>query len=450
MSPIRVHSRHRRGPMILALALLTAVPSGCSRPSGSAEINSSAPTFESSATPVVIVQPQRRALRYTVAQPGRIQAFEQTPVFAKIAGYVQTWNVDIGDHVKKGDTLAELFVPEMVEELKQKGEAVKQAREAFEIARARVATATAQVQEALAGLQRAEANYQRWKLEYERIAKLAGTVLDKQTRDETWNQYQSAAAGWKEAEAKVESAKATVKESEAVRNKAEVDIGAAEAERGRMAALLSYAKLPSPLDGVVTRRHINTGDFVQPATTGKGDPLYVVERRDIMRVFVEVPEADAVWVGKGAGARVRIPVLQGQEFVSQVVRTSYALDRTAHTLLTEIDLPNPEDRLRPGMYAYTTITSERSNVLTVPASAIVTQGDVTQGYQTICYFVRDGKAWRTPVMVGGRDAQFVEVLKWLTPGSSPNWTAFAGSEPIVAQAGGLIDGQPVQSDLSKK
>ena len=188
----------------------------------------------------------------------------------------------------------------MVEELKQKEAIVEQAREAHEVARARVASAAAAIQEVEAGLQRARANQKRWQLEYTRIAKLSRSVLDTQTRDETLNQLDSASAGLKEAEARVVSAQAGLKEAEALRSKTQADIAAADADRGRMAALLGYAKLTAPYDGVVTRRNINTGDFVQPPTAGKGEPLYVVERRDLMRVVVDVPEADAAWVGKGA------------------------------------------------------------------------------------------------------------------------------------------------------
>jgi multidrug efflux pump subunit AcrA (membrane-fusion protein) len=433
---------------------LTALTTGCSRPSANTEAPSAAAAGPSIPN-VTIVQPERKTLQRAVRQPGYIQAFEQTSIYAKIAGYVQKWHVDIGDHVKKGAPLADLHVPELVEEHKQKEEIVKQAREALEVAKARVATAAAQVVEAQAGLQRAEANQQRWQLEYDRITKLTGTVLDKQTKDETWNQLHSAMAGRKEAEAKIESARAALKEAEAVRSKTQADIGAAEADRDRVVALLTYTKLSAPFDGVVTtRRNISTGDFVQAPSGGKGDPLYVVERRDIMRIFVEVPETDAVWVSKGSKARVRIQALEWQDFSGEVARTSYSLDRTAHTLLAEIDLPNPQDKLRPNMYAFATINAEHPNVLTLPASAVVTQGDVTQGYQSFCYLVQDGKAYRTQIQVGARAGQFVEVLKKQArptkAGEEGTWEDFSGKETIVReQVPGLGDGQPVNVVTTK-
>src|SRR5207302_7129013 len=127
---------------------------------------------------------------------------------------VRKWNVDIDARVRKGDVLAELYVPEMVEELNQKKEAVKQANEAFEVATARVATAAALLKEARAGLQRAEADHRVRRLEYDRLAKVADPVLDQQTKDETWNRLQSAEAAWREADAKVETSQSRLKEAE--------------------------------------------------------------------------------------------------------------------------------------------------------------------------------------------------------------------------------------------
>ena len=227
--------------------------------------------------------------------------------------------------------------------------------------KAQVATAKAQVQEAEAGLSRAEANNNYWKSQRRRFTSLVKeSVLDKQTQEETLNQFRSAAAALAEAKAKIESAKAVQQEKERTRDKAEVDIRAAEADRRRQADLVAYATLTAPYDGVVTQRNINTKQFVQPATSTQGDVLYVVERTDIVRIFVSVPETDADWVRIGTPATVRVQALQGQEFKGKVTRTAWSLNQVSRTLLTEIDLPNPElpklgRRLRPGMYVYATI-----------------------------------------------------------------------------------------------
>src|SRR6516225_9490124 len=379
---------------------------------------------------VTVAKPKLAAIRREVRQPGYIEAWEQTAIFPKIAGYVEKWNLDIGDKVEQDKVLAELYVPEMVEEVKQKAAAVKQANEAFEVAKARVLTAIAWKEEAQAGLQRAQANHRRWQLEYERISKLTG-VIDKQVKEETQNQLESAAAGWKETQKKVESAQAAVTESEAQKNKAQADIAVAEADHRRVAALLSYATIKAPFKGVVTRRNINTGDFVQPPTAGKGEALFVLQSRDVMRIFVEAPETDAAWIeAKKTKASISIQALKGRVFSGVVARTSYALDRAARTLLVEIDLENPKDELRPGMYAFATLSAESAQVLTIPVSAVVTQGDVNQGYQTYCYVEKEGKARRTFLEVGPRDKQRIEVLKKRSQ-DAKEWADFDRAERII-------------------
>ena len=142
---------------------------------------------------VTVQKPKLATILREVKQPGNIEAWEQTAIFPKIAGYVEKWNVDMGDQVDQDKVLAELYVPEMVEEVKQKAALVKQAKESFEVAKARVLTAAAGIEEARAGLQRAQANHRFWQLEYERISKLSG-VINKQEKEETKNQLESAAA----------------------------------------------------------------------------------------------------------------------------------------------------------------------------------------------------------------------------------------------------------------
>jgi len=410
---------------------------------------------------VTIIKPERKTIRREVAQPGLIQAFERTPIVARIPGYVLKWNVDIGDPIHKDDVLAELWVPEMVSELKLKEELVQQAQKALAMTKAQVVTAKAQVQEAEAGLSRAEANNNYWKSQSARFASLVkDSVLDKQTQEETLNQYRSAAAALSEAKAKIESAKAVQQEKEHTRDKAEVDIRAADADRRRQADLVGYAKLTAPYEGIVVQKNINTQQLVQPATGAQGDVLYVVERTDIVRIFVPVPETDADWVRIGTPATVRVQALQGQEFKGKVTRTAWSLNQVSRTLLTEIDLPNPElpklgRRLRPGMYVYATIDAEWPDVLTLPASAVVTEGDVNIGYKTFCYMVEYDRVKRTRIEIGARNDQLVEVLEKRVPGANngdePRWEAFTGAEGVVQRdLSGLKDGQSVEVNTAGK
>jgi multidrug resistance efflux pump len=406
---------------------------------------------------VTVVTPTRKTIHREVGQPGLIQAFERTPIVSKIPGYVLEWNydLDIGAPIHKGDTLAKLWVPEMESELRLKEQMVEQSKKVLAMSKAQVATAKAKVQEAEAAVSRAEANHNFWKSQSERFAALVkSSVLDKQSQEETLNQYRSAAAALSESQAKLQSAKAVELEKESARDKAEVDIRAADADRQRQADLVGYATLTAPYDGVVTQRNINTRQFVQPATGAKGDVLYVVERTDTVRIFVSVPENDADWVHIGTPATVRVQALQGQEFKGKVTRTAWSLNSVTRTLLTEIDLPNPElpklgRRLRPGMYAYATVAAEWRDVLTVPASAVVTEGDVNIGYKNYSYLVEDGRVKRTQIEIGARNDQLVELLKKQVPGAkdgeTPRWEPFVGTEQVVrGDLSVLKDGQEVE------
>jgi RND family efflux transporter MFP subunit len=408
---------------------------------------------------VAAARPLCQTLAVTVEQPGRVEAFEQTPVFAKIPGYVKAVHVEIGSRVRQGDLLAELDVPEMVEELHQKQGLVTQARleirqseSALKVAVASLATAEAQAREAQAGHKKAEANALRWKSECARIEALVNDrVVDAQTRDETRNQCRAAEAALEEADARVQSAQAARAEASAKRDKADTDVAAArnrlsvaETEERRMQAMLAYARITAPFDGVVTDRRVHTGHFLQSAAGGsKGEPLFVVVRTDKVRVFLDVPEADAVLIRDGYPGRIRVQVLNDREFAGTVAGTSWSLEPGQRTLRTEIDFPNPDGILRPGMYVHALIDAQRPDAWTLPSAAIL----VRDG-QTFCYRVEDGKAVRTLLRVGGRDGATVEVLKKQRrpekPGEKARWEDLTGTEQVVVtRPGELSDGQAV-------
>ena len=394
-------------------------------------------------------KPERRSLARTVEQPARVEAFAQAPLLAKIAGYVKAIHADIGDRVKAGQPLADIDVPELEEELRQKqalvaqaAAEVEQARKLLAAAGANVGSATAAVAEAEAGRKRARANFERWQSEAGRVAKLVEKrVIDEQTRDETLNQFRAAEAALGEVEARVKSAEASQAESEARRDKAAADVAVAQAkarvaaaDEGRTRAILGYARITAPFDGVVTARNVDVGHLLQPSATAT--PLFVVTRLDPVRVFAEVPEADAALVGPGAKAEVSVQALRGRKFAGTVTRTAWALEARSHTLLTAIDLPNPDGVLRPGMYAYAAVTAALPEAWTLPAAAVVRQGD-----GAFAFLVRDGKAVRTKVQTGFGDGTHVEVLKFESgPGA---WAEPTGDETVVLKAAGVTDGQPV-------
>jgi HlyD family secretion protein len=391
-------------------ATLLALAVGCSRPPEATAPNKT-PNQPSGPVAVETVKPNREAVHLTISEPGYVLAFEETPMVAKVAGYVKEWKADIGDRVEEGQPLAVLSIPEMDVDLARKEALIRQAEADVKLTRA--------------GVDVAEAESKRLSSQSDRLARVGSGVLDKDSLAE-------ARFGAKSAEAKLEHAKADVDVKEAA-------LEVAKKERDQVKTLLAYTTLTAPYKGVVTRRNVNRGDFVQPATGAKGDPLFVVVRTDLMRIFVAVPEREADWVRKRTEARIRVQALGDKEFTGQVARTSWSLDRKERTLLAEIDLPNPDDELRPGMYVYATLTAVRDGVLTLPASSVVTKSDQTQGDQTFCYLLEEDKAVKTPVKTGVRDGQRVEVLGKQTRQGGP-WDAFTGEEKVVTDPSKLPEG----------
>ena len=471
-NPIRALA-HSASAITIAI-FLPFLAIGCDRPLSNSPQTTST---DQAVASVTTVKPERGVIRRSISQPGTIQAFEQTPVFSKIAGYVQKVKVDIGDRVAKGDALAELWVPEMEVEVAQKnalvGQAeaeVKQAREAVAVAEADYKSADAKVQATEATRLRADAQLQRAQSQYERLAKAGrGGAIGQEDVEETRLGFEAAKAGLEEVKAQVRSAKAERDASRSKWDKTKVDVLVSDAHwevakknRDMAQTMLGYRQLSAPFDGVVTQRSVDTGHFVQPATGPNGQALFTVMRRDVMRIRVQVPEADADWVNQESTAHIRIPALKTYEMTGKLTRTSWSLDCTARTLLAEIDVPDPQaeidvpdpqGKLRPGMYVTATITAERIGARTLPLSAVVTEGDVTVGYRTYCFIVDSGKALRTPIETGVRDDQRVEVLrrqtKPTTPGAGEKWQEFTGNEDVIVNPSGLTDGQPVRLSESK-
>ena len=212
--------------------------------------------------------------------------------------------------------------------------------------------------------------------------------------------------------------------------------------------MLQYTQIPAPYDGVATQRNVNERAFVQPAGIGaKGQPLFVVSQFDPVRVFVHVPGADAPWIKDGDPVTLRLQGAGGEVFQGKVTRNARSLNPQTRTLRTEIDLPNAQGKLLPGMYGQATITVQHANVWTLPTAAVRTEGD-----QAFCYRVESGKAARLPLQVGLRGGGLVEVLKkqsQAAAGEAGRWEQLTGTEEIVvSDLASLSEGQPVRGALT--
>jgi multidrug efflux pump subunit AcrA (membrane-fusion protein) len=352
---------------------------------------------------VRIIQPEVRKIVRVVGQPSFIESYERTSVYPKLTAYIDKWIVDIGDKVKKGDVLATLFVPELVEDFGTKKATVKLDEERVELAKKLVEVADADVKAAKARLDEAKAilaKYQsevdRWDTEVKRLDhEVKRGVVDPQILLESTNQWKSAAAARDAAKATIAKAEAELLSREATLAKARVDVAVAQAdlsvaisEAKRIEAWVGYITLPAPYDGIVVARNANTGDFVVPSAGdptanvrspylgpgGQSAPIYVVDRTDIVRIFVDIPEQDANYVHIGSKATVLAKAYRDEPISGAVTRTSWALNIQSRTLRAEIDLPNPGSQLLPGMYAYAKVIIERPGAKALPVAALTHSG----------------------------------------------------------------------------
>lgn len=437
-------------PLLLPLLLLF----GCGGPDTSPKPAIPSTPVPDTAVAVTAVAPKRQTLAWAIEQPGTVHPFEVTPVVAKLSGFVTKVSADLGDEVIAGQVLAEVSIPELVEEKKQKVKAVElavaevtQAERAVEEADARVASAEAGATEAKAALGRLDADVERWDGELRRVEGLvSGRVLDGQIGDETRKQAKAARAAKAEGDAKLASANALTREATARKGRAVADVAAAKAKKAvadtevnRLAELLKYTEIRAPFAGVVTARNVHTGHYL-PAAGHKADALFVVARMDPVRVFVEVPEGSATAAAVGAPATVRVPAQKNREFTGTVTRTAKVLNGESRTLKVEIDLPNKDGELRAGAFVNVKIGASATDALTVPAAAVLFADETAY-----CFIVENGKAVKARVQVGQSQSGVIEVLNRRRAGVTTDpWTPFTGTEKVVVgKLGELADGQPV-------
>ena len=352
---------------VLLVLLLTAVGCGKKPPEkGKIHVR----------TKVELVRVVRRTITRTTGQPGFVEAYEQTSLYPKVAGYIDEWKVDIGDTVKKGEEIAHIFVPELEAQHREKQAQVtldavriKVAEQGVTVAEQNWKAAAAQVKETRATAKRYQADVERWQSEVKRLTGLAADrVVDEQVLLESKKQLKSSTASVEAAKATTVAAEATEAARKADYDKSKVDVDAARASalvtkaaEQRLAALVAYTHVRAPYDGVIVNRNVNTDDYVAPGTGDQSGPrstqgtnmaqrwpLYVVARTDKMRIFLDVPEMEAEGVVKGSPATVRVQAVDDEEVSATVTRTSWSLHLHTRTLRAEIDLPNPDRRHAAG------------------------------------------------------------------------------------------------------
>jgi len=402
----------------------------------------------------------RQTIRKTIEQPGHVEGFEQTPMYVKLPGFIQSWKKDIGARVKEGDILAELTVPEEVEELKRREATaalsiaeVVAAERAFDAAIADEKKAEAVVRQSEATKARADANLVRWKADFKRNeqARDKGAASDNDY-DVSLQQLRTAEASVVEARAGIDSATAGFASATAARIRAsaavavaKAQVAVAEADARRQREWLKYATIRAPFAGVVSKRNAEVMQYVMPPTSGSTQPpLFVVVRTDPVRIFVDVPESEAALIDEKMPVVVRIQARGDLEIPGSVSRVGWALDQNTRTMRVQVDLPNADGRLKPGMFAIVRFMTERDEAWVVPAGVVVTTDE-----QPYAVRVENGKTIKTPVKIGMRQLGSIEVLQKQTRpaahGEPIPWEPLTGKEEfLTARPAGWFDGMSVQ------
>jgi HlyD family secretion protein len=280
--------------------------------------------------------------------PGNTLAFAEARIFARATGYIAERRVDIGSRVHTGDLLARIAAPELDQQLAQ--------------AQAQLAQMRAALLQAQSAVEEARSNMTLADVTNTRTSQLAVQGWEtKQNADNT-------RLGLASRQAAVNNAEAGVKVAAA-------NLAAQYATVQRLQQLTAYESVTAPFDGVVTARNIDTGDLVSADANG-GTPLFTLQREDVLRVQVYVPQSGVIGLKPGVDAHVQVPELPGRTFDGRVARLSEALDAGSRTMLAEADVPNPDGTLRPGLYVSVTFDVPRTTPgVVIPAEALLFNAD---------------------------------------------------------------------------
>ena len=246
--------------------------------------------------PVSVIHPERGKSSSELTLPGMIQAFSESPIYARVDGYVHTWYVDIGAHVTKGQLLAVIEAPEVDQQLNQ----------------------------ARAVLTQAQANLELAKVTAPRYQELLKTNSVSQQEVDQNNQNLAAQ---------------------------EANVQAATASVSRLEQMQGFEKIVAPFDGIITERKTDFGDLVNAGNAGMGHELFRISQNDTVRIFVTVPEEFASQVRVGTKASLDVVSLPNRRFAASVTRSADSIDVASRTLMVELDVPNPSGQLLPGAYS---------------------------------------------------------------------------------------------------
>lgn len=269
---------------------------------------------------VNVALPEKNDAGAPLDLPGRIEAFTQAPMYARVGGYLKSWKVDIGTRVKAGQLMAEIDTPDLDQQLLQ----------------AKADLASAQANEALAST-----TAKRWQ------AMLASDSVAKQDVDEKTGDFTA---------------------KRALANAAQANVDRIEATKG-------YTRIVAPFDGVVTARNTDVGALINPGSSAGGQPLFVVSDVKKLRVYVQVPQSYVPSIPAGATAQMTVPEYPGRTFTAKVEASAQAVNASSGSTLIQLSVDNADGKLMPGSFTSVRFTLDASaTALRVPASALIFNG----------------------------------------------------------------------------
>jgi RND family efflux transporter MFP subunit len=345
------------------------------------------PLATSAESVAAVAHAERHNVRTTLTIAGEFKPFQDVDVHAKVAGYIKKIYVDVGDHVKAGQTLAVLEIPELAAELAGADAAVRRSQQ--------------EIRRAEGDLARAQSAYAAAHSAYTRLKQAAesraGLVAQQEIDD---------------SQARDLGAAAQVSSSSAALSAAQQQLQVAEANQKQFAALSDYSRIVAPFSGVVTARFADTGALIAAGTSSSAQSVPVVRLAEIskLRLVLPVPESVAAQIHLGDPVQARVQALN-HDFVGKVSRFADSLDRQTRTMETEIDFENRDGHLIPGMYAETQLSlREKKDALTIPLESVTRDGEDA----TVLAVNTQNIIEERHVKLGLEDSVRVEVLSGLT------------------------------------
>ena len=335
---------------------------------------------------VAVATVQRGSLARTLDVAAEFRPFQEIDLLAKEAGYVKEINVDVGDHVHKGQLLAVLEVPELQDEVNQANAELKRSED--EITRAQ------------ADQRRAQAAYEVAHVTYTRLA----TVIKNRPELIAQQDVDDAAGKDQQAQAQVDTAKAALASAQQ-----QLEVARAKLQKTR--TLLAYAEIRAPFDGVITKRYADKGAMLAAGTSSEKQamPLVQLSQNGLLRLIIPVPESAVSLIHIGSPATIHVPELN-RDIPGKVSRFAGMVTTDTRTMDTEIDVPNPRFELTPGMYANVSLVlDQQSNAVIVPVEAMVRVGDKA----TAMVVNASGQLEERELRVGIETANRVQILSGL-------------------------------------